>query len=426
MAHVVVVGAGLAGARTCAELRRAGFDGRLTLLGAEPDPPYDRPPLTKDPAAEVDLRTAMGIDVWALADEVRLGAAAASLRVGAEGVSVAVGPDLLRADAVVVATGAAPVLPTGWAGPRVHVLHTRAQAAALWERIGPGSRLEVVGGGWIGCEAAATARARGARVRLHEAAGHLLPGRVPAPVAGRVHGWLTDAGIEVRTGAAVLAVRPDPVAPEVRTAGGSAAADEVLVGLGVRPACDWLAGSGVERAESGAVPVDPWGRSSLPGVLAVGDAAARWSARAAAHVPGGHWTEALNAPAPAARAVVEWLAGGREPEAWRAEVTGGMPDPVPYVFSDIAGRTVQVLGAVGDADSLVWRESGEGWSVVGLDEHDRLLGVVAVGRPRDVAMARRLLAGAQGEPPTLDPRVLADPDTLIVGLAPVGAGGAGA
>ena len=147
MARVLVVGAGLAGARICQELRRTGFTGWIGLLGAEREAPYDRPPLTKEPHAEVDLRVAMGLDVWALADVVRLGCTAhaltedgGSLRVrfssasdlGAPGSTGA--EEELVADAVVVATGALPIVPSGWRQPGVHVLHTRPDADhARWE-----------------------------------------------------------------------------------------------------------------------------------------------------------------------------------------------------------------------------------------------------------------------------------------------------
>ncbi len=348
MRDVVVVGAGLAGARTCERLRAAGFTGRLVLLGAEPDPPYDRPPLTKDPDAEVDLRAAMGLDVFAAADEVRLGCVVSGLRAGPDGLEVRVADGtVLRAGAVVVATGAQPVaragaaVGTGTGGPTdggqpgaepevppgeqpdrhpdvqpdrrpdVHVLHTRREAAGLWARVTPGVRLRVVGGGWVGCEAAATAAARGAVVELVEAQETLLAGRVPVAVAERVRRWLEGAGVTVITGRMA----------EPRAAVGGQAPDLVLLALGVRPATGWLAGSGVEMAPSGAVLTDPWGRSCLPGVFAVGDAAARWSPRYRAHLPGGHWTGALADPETVAPVVAAWAEPVPAPMGSSAEVS---------------------------------------------------------------------------------------------------------
>jgi 3-phenylpropionate/trans-cinnamate dioxygenase ferredoxin reductase subunit len=392
VAHVLVVGAGLAGARVCALLRAQGFSGRISLVGAEDEPPYDRPPLTKDPSAPVDLRAVMGLDVWEAADEVRLGARAGGLELGDGALRVEVDGAPVLADVVVVATGATPVLPSGWAGPGVHVLNTRADARALWAALGPGSDLVVVGGGWIGCEAAATAARRGARVALHEAAGSLLPGRVPAEVAERIAGWLAEEGVQVHLGSRVAGVTD--VARDGRV---------VLVGMGVRPATDWLVGSGPALDASGAVLVDPWGRSSIPGVLAVGDVAARWSARAGRHLPGGHWTEALNAPEALVNVVVAWLAGeaaGRTPQAWRAEPGLPAADPIPYVFSDIAGRTLQVLGDTGVPGDVIWQESSAGWSAYLVDAAGGLLGACGTGQPRDIARARRaMMADPAGRPP---------------------------
>lgn len=419
MAHVLVVGAGLAGARMCQRLRAAGHSGRLTLVGAEPDPPYDRPPLTKDPGAEVDLRAAMGLDVWSFADEVRLGAAAGALRAGPGGLAVDLPGGALQADAVVVATGANPVCPTTWTGPGVDVLHTRAQAAALWAAVRPATRLVVVGGGWIGCEAAATAAARGAEVQLLEAGPHLLPGRIPAGAAARVAAWLADLGVGVRTGAPVTDVMaPGGASATVQVAGEHLAADRVLVALGVRPATDWLAGCAVGRDTTGAVLVDAWGRSDVPGVFAVGDAAATWSARLGGHRPGGHWTEALSAPEVVAPVVAGWASAPGDSAHWRAPVAGPEPDPVPYVFSEIAGRTLQLLGDPGAAGTVVWRESGTGWSAFVVGPDGRLRGVVGVGRPRDIAAARRAILAGPPPGPAVDPAALADPDASPPAMFP--------
>lgn len=424
VADVVVVGAGLAGARTCALLRGAGVTGRVVLLGQEAHPPYDRPPLTKDPDAEVDLRPAMGLDVWAHADEVRLGARADQLGASSGeggGLSVACADgSRARARAVVVATGADPVLPAGWDLGGVHVLHTRPQAGRFWAGIGPGVRLVVVGGGWIGCEAAATAAARGAQVDLFEAAGGLLEGRVPREVSAQVAGWLSGAGVRVHVGSPVAGIEDGGGALSVS----GRPADQVLVALGVQPATDWVEGSGVQRSARGAIAVDPWGRSSVPGVFAVGDAADRWSPRYAVHLPGGHWTEALNAPETVAVAVSRWLASGVGAD-W-LDVPPGPPavDPIPYVFSDIAGRTLLVLGSPARG-RVVWRAvagvtppGSDAWTAFTLDADDRLLGLCTSGRPRDLTAARSaMLAHPRGTPRT-DPEALGDPGATPAAMFP--------
>ncbi len=424
MADVVVVGAGLAGARTCASLRSAGVTGRIVLIGAEPDPPYDRPPLTKDPDAEVDLRPAMGVDVWAHADDIRLGTRAERLEVSSSpgGALAVVCSDgsRLPARAVVVATGAAPVRPAHWDPPGSYVLHDRREAAQFWAAVRPGVRLVVVGGGWIGCEAAATAAGRGAHVALFEAQGTLLEGRVPPEVAHRVAGWLAGAGVQLHLGSAVGGIDGTADGPVVS----GMPADLVLVALGVRPETAWLTGSGAELGPGGAVLVDQWGRSSVPGVFAVGDAASRWSPRYGAHLPDGHWTQALNAPETLAPAVAQWLGAESTAQSWGEPSDVPAADPIPYVFSDVGGRTLLVLGSTAHG-RVVWREEGQGieldpeaWTAFTLDGQDRLLGMCTSGRPRDLAVARRaMLAHPRGTPRT-DPAALLAPGSAPAAMFP--------
>ena len=441
VADVVVVGAGLAGSRMCALLRSAGHSGRLTLLGAEPDPPYDRPPLTKDPEAEVDLRAAMDVDVWADADEVLLGVRATRLLARPARAAGAPEPLVVEcsdgvertARAVVLATGADPVLPEGWSRPGVFVLHSRAQARAVWSAIGPGRDVVIIGGGWIGCEAASTASSRGARVVLRESGPSVLAGRVPEGVAARVARWLVDAGVTLSVGDEVASVD----AGSAGTAIEGHPADVVLVALGVRPATGWLSDSGLEVSAEGAVLVDPVGRASVPGVFAVGDCAARWSPRRGAHLPGGHWTEALNAPERVAPAVVQWLAEGPGGHPWdRTRARPALPDsgpadPIPYVFSEIAGRTLLLLGAP-ESGRVVWREapgiapgsrqvpsvSEEAWTAFSIDSADRLVGLCTVGRPRDLVAARRAMLAHPSGTPTTDPAALADPTAAPTAMFP--------
>ncbi len=421
MADVVVVGAGLAGARTCALLRAAGGTGRIVLLGAEADPPYDRPPLTKDPDAEVDLRTAMGVDVWAHADEVRLGVRALGLAGDPRaGLTVACSDgSQVEARAVVVATGSDPVLPAQWDRAGVHVLHTRTSAGRFWTSVRPGVRLAVVGGGWVGCEAAATAATRGAHVDLFEASGTVLAGRVPTEVSARVAGWLAGVGVQVHVGRPVR----DIEGPGGALAVSGTTVDLVLAALGVQPATDWLSGS-VVRADDGAIRVDAWGRSSCPGVFAVGDAAQRWSPRYGRHLPGGHWTEALNAPEDLARAVTQWLGAGSGSDWWESAPSVPVADPIPYVFSEIAGRTLLVLGEPA-AGRVIWREAhgsadqqAPAWSAFTLDGADRLLGLCTSGRPRDLVAARRAMLGHPAGTPRTDPGALADPDATPAAMFP--------
>jgi NADPH-dependent 2,4-dienoyl-CoA reductase/sulfur reductase-like enzyme len=422
VADVVVVGAGLAGARMCALLRSGGFAGSITLLGAESDPPYDRPPLTKDPEAEVDLRPAMGIDVWAHADDVRLAVAAGALGTGPRRpgpsepwvVSCSDGSEV-GARAVVLASGAEPVLPMGWSRPGVHLLHTRGQAQSFWSAVRPGTRVLIVGGGWIGCEAASTAAARGAQVVLVEAGARVLAGQVPGSVADRIQRWLIEAGVRVRTGRTVTNL--DAEADDLAV--GGRVPDLVLVALGVRPATSWLVDVGLDRAPSGAVLVDEYGRTNQAGVFAVGDCASRWSPRRSAHLPGGHWTEALNAPEQVAPAVARWVSGHQRPDDWTAVPSEPHPDPIPYIFSDIAGRRLLLLGDP-LAGRLIWRAGEPNWTCFSVDHRNRLVGLCTVGRPRDLVSARRAMLADPSGTPYVDVGSLGDPQAAPGRMFPQG------
>jgi hypothetical protein len=128
-------------------------------------------------------------------------------------------------------------------------------------------------------------------------------------------------------------------------------------------------------------------------------------------------TEALNAPTDLATGLLAWVQAGCDPAGWATAPADVAPDPVPYVFSDIAARTLQVLGDASwdpaRGDALVWRESAGGWSAFRLDAAGRLRGVASSGRPRDVAMARRLIMASADVGPVVDPVGLADPAASV-------------
>ena len=424
---VVVVGAGLAGAQTVSALRAQGFDGHLTLLGAEGRAPYDRPPLSKhlldrrDPAW---LSDELGIDTDALADDVRLGAAATSLAVGRTDVRVTTAGGEIRADAVVIASGSHAVLPRDWAGAAT--LHTAADAESLRARLGPGSRLVVVGAGWIGAEVAGVAAAAGVEVTVVEAGPSPLAKALGIAVGELTAPWYAAAGVRLLAGVPAADVRADAV----RLADGRRlAADVVLVAVGARPATAWL-GSALARDADGSLPVDAsYAVIGAPGhVRAVGDVARRWSARHG-WVPGGHWDGALRGPATAVRALLggPGLAGDAEP-------ADSPPDPAPYVFSTQLGHDLTLFGSRGADDELVLRgDPGgpSGWSALWFaresappsDVSDlaragaragsdtwggrQLTAVLAVDRPRDVGATRRLFTAVAL--PRLDPVIAADP-----------------
>ena len=369
--RVVVVGAGLAGLGVARGLRERGYSGRVVLLGAEPYPPYDRPPLSKavllreeppDPTLEADCAE---LDV-----DLRLSDPAVALT--ADGVVTARRPGPLEADAVVVACGAEPLrLPGDDAA--VH-LRTRDDAVRLRAALSPGARVVVVGAGWIGAEVATAAARRGCAVTVLESAPTPLSAALPAEVARLTVPWYGEGGAALRCDSPVKQVEPDGV---VLACGERLGADVVVVGVGVRPVTGWLAGSGVE-VQAGILVDERLRAAGRPGTWAVGDVAARWSPRYRTRIRGEHWDDALNAPA----VVAANLLGGAETY-----------DPVPYIWSEQWGRMLQWCGrAVG---RLVWRgEPGDasGWSVAWVGDGDRLEGLLAVDRPRDLVQGRRLAA----------------------------------
>jgi NADPH-dependent 2,4-dienoyl-CoA reductase/sulfur reductase-like enzyme len=390
--RVVVVGAGMAGVQTAVALRERGFPGSVTLIGAEPHQPYDRPPLSKAVLLGKSEGSAFEVDFEALAVELRLGCEVVGLRPGAHELDTEAGP--VPYDVLVLATGAEPIrLPGAEGVPGVHLLRTLDDAERLRPVLARQHDIVVVGAGWIGAEFATAAREAGCAVTVVEAAERPLAGALPAEVAAPMAAWYADAGVELRTHARVERVEPGEV---VLDDGSRLPAGAVVVGIGARPATAWLTGSGIELGEHREVVADVHLRTSVPDVYAVGDCASFPSGRYGERLLIHHWDNALQGP----RTVAANIVGG---------ATGAPPavyDPVPYFWSEQFGRFVQYAGHHAGADTLMWRgdPSGPAWSVCWLRE-DRLVGLLAVGRPRDLAQGRRLIES--GTP--MDPALLADP-----------------
>ncbi|WP_405402833.1 NAD(P)/FAD-dependent oxidoreductase [Streptomyces sp. NBC_01104] len=393
--RVVIAGAGMAGVQTAVALREQGFTGPVTLIGAEPHQPYDRPPLSKAVLLGKAEDSAFDIDFEALGITLRLGLDVTALRAADHELDTPDGP--VPYDALVVATGAEPmVLPGSEGVPGVHLLRTLDDAARLRPVLERQHDVVVVGAGWIGAEFATAARAAGCAVTVVEAADRPLAGALPAEVAAPMAGWYTESGAVLLTGARVARVEPGRVA---LADGRTLPADAVVVGIGARPATGWLAGSGIALGPDGSVTADASLRTSLPDVYAVGDCASFPSARYGERLLVHHWDNALQGPRTVAAAVV------RE--------DGGQPpvyDPVPYFWSEQFGRFVQYAGHHTGADALVWRgdPADPAWSVCWL-RAGALVAVLAVGRPRDLAQGRKLVeSGAE-----LDPERVADPSVPL-------------
>jgi 3-phenylpropionate/trans-cinnamate dioxygenase ferredoxin reductase component len=382
--RIVVAGGGLAGLRTVEELRAAGYAGRVTLVGAEARPPYDRPPLSKRlMAGEVD-DTTLRDDMHTLGVELCLGQAATGLDDGV----LRAGRAEHRYDRLVLATGATPVALPGSGGQRF--LRTLDDALALRALLRPGLRLAIVGAGWIGAELATAAAAAGCEVTVLEAAAAPLTTALGAELGALTAPWYADAGVELRLGQQVASVEPGGLA---LAGGGWLPADEVVTAVGVRPEVGWLDGCGI--AIDNGVAADEQLRTSLPGVFAVGDCMAFWSLRYQRRLRFEHWDVALRAPAVAAVN----LLGGTDTY-----------DPVPYFWSEQFGRMLQYIGFHGAADQMLLRgdPAARQWSVCWL-AGDLLVALLAVNSPRDLAQGRRIIQA--GTP--VDAARLGDPQTPL-------------
>ncbi len=388
--RVVVAGGGLAGLRTVEELRARGYQGVVTLIGAEGRLPYDRPPLSKKlMTGELD-DTTVRADLSPLGAQLRLGEAATGL---ADGV-LRTDRGEYRFDRLALTTGARPVALPGTG--RQRFLRTIDDALELRQLLLPGLRLAIVGAGWIGAELATAAAARGCRVTVLEAAAAPLAAAVGAQVGSLTAGWYPAAGVELRLGQLVESVEPGGLA----LAGGEwLAADEIVTAVGVRPDVCWLEGSGV--ALDNGIAVDESLRATVPGVFAAGDCAAFWSLRYQRRLRFEHWDVALRAPAVLA-----------------ANLLGGTDayDPVPYFWSEQFGRMVQYAGFHSAADRMIIRgdPAGKRWAACWL-AGEALVALLTVDSPRDLLQGRRMIES--GLP--VDAARLADPQVPVrdAGLA---------
>ncbi|MGW6545929.1 NAD(P)/FAD-dependent oxidoreductase [Streptomyces massasporeus] len=390
--RVVVAGAGMAGVQTAVALREQGFAGDVILIGAEPHQPYDRPPLSKAVLLGKSEGSAFDVDFEALGIELRLGCEVLGLRPADHELDTEDGP--VPYDVLVVATGAEPIrLPGAQGVPGVHLLRTLDDAERLRPVLARRHDIVVVGAGWIGAEFATAAREAGCAVTVVEAAERPLAGALPAEVAAPMAGWYADAGAVLRTHARVERVEPGSV---LLDDGARLPADAVVVGIGARPATAWLAGSGIELGAHREIVADEHLRTTRPDVYAVGDCASFPSGRYGERLLVHHWDNALQGPRTVALNIVG-RAAGEAPAVY---------DPVPYFWSEQFGRFVQYAGHHADADTTLWRgdPSGPAWTVCWL-RGERLVALLAVGRPRDLAQGRRLIESGV----SMNPALLTDP-----------------
>jgi 3-phenylpropionate/trans-cinnamate dioxygenase ferredoxin reductase component len=382
--RVVVAGASVAGVRTAESLRERGYDGELVLLDAEDELPYNRPPLSKELVSgeldEEDIRLLTPELVAELDIALHLGTRALGLKLEEKLLDTSSG--VLDFDALVIATGATPVLPESWAGlDGVIALRTLDDARAILAALRGSPRIVVVGGGFIGCEIAASIRQLGGAVTIVEAAptllARVLEPRLSAPIA-RLH---VSNGVAVRCGTPVAALRGAGRVEAVELGDGSRLeADLVVVGLGARPATGWLASSGIDVRDG--VCADATLRVA-PDVYAVGDVVRYQDGLTRSGRRDEHWTSAREHGELAAANLLD-------PACARP-----MAAP-PFVWSDQYGRRIQILGASSDEQVRFLDNGGEDTGYLALvGGRDRVTGAIAFDHPKGFRTGRRLVeAGA--------------------------------
>jgi NADPH-dependent 2,4-dienoyl-CoA reductase/sulfur reductase-like enzyme len=386
---VVIVGGGLAAARTAEQLRKSGYAEPVTLVSDEQHLPYDRPPLSKDVLhdsgrgiGDVTLKPA---EFYADNDiALRLGAAAQSVDTAAKTLTLVDG-FVLDYDDLVIATGLEPKrIPSFPDLAGIRVLRSFDEAMALREHAASARRAVIIGAGFIGCEVAASLRKLGVEVVLVEPQPAPLAGVLGEQIGELVARLHRAEGVDVRTGVGVAEVlgAEDPGAAAVTgvilTDGSELDADLVVVGIGSRPATDWLVGSGV-TLDNGVI-CDEVGRTSEPHVWALGDVAS-WRDPDGHQVRVEHWSNV----AEQARVMVPAMLGLEVP----ALVV------VPYFWSDQYDVKIQCLGEprAGDVVHIV---DDDGRKFLAYYERDGVLaGVVGAGMPGKVMKARaKVAAGA--------------------------------
>ncbi len=382
--HVIVVGAGLAGWRLVESLRHDGYDGALSLVGDEPEVPYDRPPLSKQV-----LRGAWDLEQTVLGTAQRLESARVTLRLGVPARHLDVAATTLHLEDGTTIAGTHVAIATGSrarrldfsAAERVHVLRTRAHAARLLaelDALGPGRIAVVIGGGFIGAEVATALASRGLRVIVLERLRRPLLGPLGPVVAEWLANLASAAGVDLRVEQEVLDVTEDAGALVVHLGDGSSiTAGLVVLGAGSQANVEWLATSGLS-IDDGVVVDDRL--QATERVAAIGDVA-----RFTWHGPLGaqlvrieHWQVAADHAAALSRV---WV---------RAQEPGPL---VPYFWSDQYGTKIQMLGhPQGDDDvvRVLERDGGARWLGV-YSRRGIVSGIVALGLPRALTLSRTLI-----------------------------------
>jgi 3-phenylpropionate/trans-cinnamate dioxygenase ferredoxin reductase subunit len=399
----VIVGASLAGAKAAQELRERGFDGRVVLVGTETEPPYERPPLTKDylrgesPREKTRVHPNGFYEQHAI--ELLSGTTVTAVRSAERRISLGDGGEI-GYDKLLLTTGAKPrrlALP-GSELDGIHYLRTLGDADVLREQMKQSARVVVVGAGWIGSEFAASARQLGLEVTLIDPLARPNERIFGPEVATFYRDVHAQHGVELRLGQGVEAFEGDGRVERVRTSAGEAVeGDFVVAGIGVVPRTELAREVGLDL-DNGIV-VDASLRTSDPNVFAAGDVANAWHPFYERRLRVEHWANALHQGPAAARAML-----GLE----------GAYDRIPYFFSDQYDVGMEYSGYATEWAQVVLRgdlESGE-FIAFWLDADGR----VAAGMNVNVWDVNEHVQALIRSRRALDAGALADPDTPLDSL----------
>ncbi|NKK97675.1 ferredoxin reductase [Rhizobium leguminosarum bv. viciae] len=405
MAHYVILGAGECGARAAFALREKGFAGEMTLVGAEPLAPYERPPLSKIGPADARGPKFIAAAEKYIENGIRLltGLEARDLDTASRIVTLSDGT-VLSYDRLLLATGAAarslPVAPQG--SRHIRSLRTHHDAAALRDAMKPGRHIAIIGGGFIGLELAATARLLGAGVTLIEGLERVLKRGVPEEIAHLLTERHRAEGVDIRCGVSIKALTEESGKALIRLSTGEAIeADLVLVGIGARPNVEIAERAGL--AIDNGIAVNTYLQTSAPDVFAAGDC--------------------CSFPLP--------IYGGRRVrlESWRnAQEQGTLAaanmlglnqtvSAVPWFWSDQYDMTLQISGLAEGAITHQRRDLGpSAFILFHLDADGRLIAASGIGPgnavARDIRLAEMLIA-ARAHP---NPAALAASDIKLKSL----------
>ncbi|GAA0669599.1 FAD-dependent oxidoreductase [Streptomyces thermocarboxydovorans] len=378
--NVIIVGGGLCGASAAEALREGGFTGRITLIGDELDPAYERPSLSKEylqghhTADDLLIKPVSWYSDRSI--ETRLGTRVARVLDQDRKVEL-VGGELLPFDHLLIATGGRPRRLPGETSERVLYLRTREDADRIKPHLAPGRHLVVIGAGFIGAEVAASARRLGVEVTVLEALDVPL-GRVLGEEIGKVYAAIhQDEGVDLRTGEAVLSIRETQSGhPVVHTASGAAIeCDAVLVGIGMVPNVEIAEGTGI-KIDNGIV-VDEFCRTTVDGIFAAGDVARQYHPLFDRHIRAEHYDNAIRQGRTAAEAM---LGNGRP-----------LDDP-HWFWSDQYDYNLQYIGSSDGWDQIVVRGSFDERKFTAFYLNQGVVrAALAVNRPKDILRAKKMI-----------------------------------